>query len=103
MAALGLCWPTQRQLPPWTIPQWRMPIRGVPPSQSKPRPMPRLHKQLTSRNWAQGVGAWGKLNSDGNAAEVSRNLGGFFTGFDRRFAHWRAGLALVATPIGPSA
>ena len=43
--------------------------------------------------WAQGVGAWGKLNSDGNAAEVSRNLGGFFTGFDRRFGDWRAGLA----------
>jgi autotransporter-associated beta strand protein len=29
--------------------------------------------------WAQGVGAWGKINSDGNAADVSRNLGGFFT------------------------
>jgi outer membrane autotransporter protein len=43
--------------------------------------------------WAQGVGAWGKINSDGNAAEVSRNLGGFFTGFDRRFGDWRAGLA----------
>jgi fibronectin-binding autotransporter adhesin len=43
--------------------------------------------------WAQGVGAWGKINSDGNAAEVSRNLGGVFTGFDRRFGDWRAGLA----------
>jgi outer membrane autotransporter protein len=43
--------------------------------------------------WAQGVGAWGKINSDGNAADVSRNLGGFFTGFDRRFGDWRAGLA----------
>ena len=43
--------------------------------------------------WAQGVGAWGKINGDGNAADVSRNLGGFFTGFDRRFGDWRAGLA----------
>src|SRR5260221_709739 len=35
--------------------------------------------------WAQGVGAWGRINSDGNAADVNRNLGGVFTGFDRRF------------------
>lgn len=43
--------------------------------------------------WAQGVGAWGRINSDGNAADVTRNLGGVFTGFDRRFGEWRAGLA----------
>jgi outer membrane autotransporter protein len=43
--------------------------------------------------WAQGVGAWGKINSDGNAADVARNLGGVFTGFDRRFGEWRAGVA----------
>jgi outer membrane autotransporter protein len=43
--------------------------------------------------WAQGVGATGKINSDGNAADVSRNLGGVFAGFDRRFGEWRAGLA----------
>jgi outer membrane autotransporter protein len=43
--------------------------------------------------WAQGVGAWGKINGDGNAADVARNLGGFFTGFDRRFGEWRAGFA----------
>ena len=43
--------------------------------------------------WAQGVGAWGKIDSDGNAADVSRNLSGVFTGFDRRFGDWRAGLA----------
>jgi outer membrane autotransporter protein len=43
--------------------------------------------------WAQGVGAWGKFNSDGNAADVSHNLGGFFTGLDRRFGDWRAGIA----------
>jgi fibronectin-binding autotransporter adhesin len=43
--------------------------------------------------WAQGVGAWGKINSDGNAADVGRNLAGFFTGFDRRFGGWRLGAA----------
>jgi outer membrane autotransporter protein len=43
--------------------------------------------------WAQGVGAWGKIDGDGNAADVGRNLGGFFTGVDRRFGDWRAGLA----------
>jgi outer membrane autotransporter protein len=43
--------------------------------------------------WAQGVGAWGKIDGDGNAADVSRNLSGVFTGFDRRFGDWRAGLA----------
>jgi outer membrane autotransporter protein len=43
--------------------------------------------------WAQGVGAWSKINSDGNAADVNRNLGGVFTGFDRRFGEWRAGFA----------
>src|SRR5262245_53079706 len=25
--------------------------------------------------WAQGVGAWGRVNSDGNAADLNRNLG----------------------------
>src|SRR5215831_3686099 len=43
--------------------------------------------------WAQGVGAWGRINSDGNAADVTSNLGGIFTGFDGRFGEWRAGLA----------
>ncbi|WP_027579819.1 autotransporter domain-containing protein [Bradyrhizobium sp. Ai1a-2] len=44
--------------------------------------------------WAQGVGAWGKIGSDGNAADVSRNLGGFFSGVDSSFgANWRAGIA----------
>jgi outer membrane autotransporter protein len=43
--------------------------------------------------WAQGVGAWGKINNDGNAADVTRSLGGVFTGFDRRFGEWRVGLA----------
>jgi outer membrane autotransporter protein len=43
--------------------------------------------------WAQGIGAWGGLGSDGNAAEARRDLAGFFTGFDRRFGDWRAGIA----------
>jgi outer membrane autotransporter protein len=34
--------------------------------------------------WAQGFGAWGKFNSDGNAASVSRNLAGFISGADMR-------------------
>jgi outer membrane autotransporter protein len=52
--------------------------------------------------WAQGVGAWGRINSDGNAADVTRNLGGVFTGFDRRFGEWRAGLAGGYTNSSPS-
>src|SRR5260221_4772643 len=52
--------------------------------------------------WAQGVGAWGRINSDGNAADVNRNLGGVFTGFDRRFGEWRAGFAGGYTNSSPS-
>jgi outer membrane autotransporter protein len=43
--------------------------------------------------WVQGVGAWGRINGDGNAAEAKRDLAGFFTGVDRRFGNWRAGIA----------
>jgi outer membrane autotransporter protein len=43
--------------------------------------------------WAQGVGAWGTIGGNGNAADVSRSLAGFFTGVDRRFGDWRAGIA----------
>ena len=43
--------------------------------------------------WAQGVGAWGRVDSDGNAAETRRNLAGIFSGFDRRFGNWYTGLA----------
>jgi outer membrane autotransporter protein len=44
--------------------------------------------------WAQGVGAWGSVDSDGNAASVSRSLGGFFTGVDASVGDFsRAGLA----------
>jgi outer membrane autotransporter protein len=44
--------------------------------------------------WTQGVGSWGRLGSDGNAAGASRTLAGFFSGVDRRFgAGWLAGVA----------
>jgi outer membrane autotransporter protein len=44
--------------------------------------------------WANGYGAWGKFDGDGNAAELRRDLGGFLIGFDRRFIDtWWAGLA----------
>ncbi len=43
--------------------------------------------------WAQGIGAWGRINGDGNAAEAKPDLAGFFTGVDRRFGDWRAGIA----------
>ncbi len=44
--------------------------------------------------WTQGVGAWGRINGDQNAAGLSRDLGGFFSGIDTRFGdHWRAGIA----------
>ena len=43
--------------------------------------------------WAQGFGAWGKFNGDGNAATVRRDLAGFFTGVDARFDDGRAGIA----------
>ena len=43
--------------------------------------------------WAQGFGAWGRIDGDGNAAETRRDLAGLVTGFDRRFGDWTAGLA----------
>ncbi len=43
--------------------------------------------------WAQGFGAWGRFDGDGNAAETKRDLAGFVAGFDRRFGNWTAGLA----------
>jgi outer membrane autotransporter protein len=44
--------------------------------------------------WAQGFGAWGRFNSDGNAATVRRDLAGFFTGIDMRVAgDGRVGIA----------
>ncbi|MGY4427217.1 outer membrane autotransporter protein [Bradyrhizobium sp. JR6.1] len=44
--------------------------------------------------WAQGVGAWGRFGGDGNASGMTRDLAGFFSGVDHRFApNWIAGIA----------
>ncbi len=44
--------------------------------------------------WAQGLGARGKFESDGNATNVRRDLAGFFTGIDTRVgSNGRAGIA----------
>lgn len=52
---------------------------------------PRAEPDLTF--WAQGLGAWGRINGDGNAADLRRDLAGVFTGVDRRFGNWVAGIA----------
>ncbi|HEX7921922.1 MAG TPA: autotransporter-associated beta strand repeat-containing protein [Bradyrhizobium sp.] len=58
------------------------------PPLARPAPLP------DTTFWAQGVGAWGRLNGDGNAAGMTRDLAGFFSGVDRRFApNWIAGIA----------
>ena len=44
-------------------------------------------------SWSQGVGAWGHIGGDGNAADVRRDFGGFFSGVDARFGEFaRIGL-----------
>jgi len=44
--------------------------------------------------WAQGFGAWGRFDGDGNAATVRRDLAGFITGIDTRVGDGgRAGIA----------
>jgi len=35
--------------------------------------------------WAQGLGGWGHVDSDGNAASVKSRFGGFLSGVDARF------------------
>ena len=43
--------------------------------------------------WAQGFGAWGRFDGDGNATNVRRNLAGFFSGTDTRVgANGRVGV-----------
>ena len=43
--------------------------------------------------WSHAVGAWGKYESDNNAASADRDLGGFITGIDGSLGGgWRAGL-----------
>jgi subtilase-type serine protease len=44
--------------------------------------------------WAQGFGAWGRFDTDGNAAALRRDLAGFFSGVDTRVgANGRLGFA----------
>jgi outer membrane autotransporter protein len=35
--------------------------------------------------WMQGIGSWGRIGGDGNAAGASTSLAGFFGGIDQRF------------------
>src|SRR5262249_28946996 len=43
--------------------------------------------------WAQGYGAWGRWDGDGNAAEMKRRYGGIFAGIDGGVAYlWRLGI-----------
>ncbi|WP_310620637.1 autotransporter outer membrane beta-barrel domain-containing protein [Flexibacterium corallicola] len=46
-----------------------------------------VYDQMTTNTqgpmvWAQGYGAWGRWSGDGNAAEMTRDLGGFFVGLE---------------------
>ncbi|RUZ71592.1 autotransporter domain-containing protein, partial [Mesorhizobium sp. M7A.F.Ca.US.006.01.1.1] len=43
--------------------------------------------------WGHGFGSWGQFGSDGNAASMSRSIGGFITGLDAPVGDdWRAGV-----------
>lgn len=43
--------------------------------------------------WTEALGAWGRFESDGNAATTTRSLGGVLVGADRRFDAWLTGFA----------
>lgn len=47
-------------------------------------------RDITS--WAQAFGAWGKRDSDGNAAAVDHAMGGLLLGADTAISDWRLGL-----------
>ncbi|SHG25187.1 outer membrane autotransporter barrel domain-containing protein [Kaistia soli DSM 19436] len=54
----------------------------------------RLAPGLDATAWTQAYGAWGNSWSDGNAAAVSRSIGGFLLGADAALGDaWRVGLA----------
>jgi outer membrane autotransporter protein len=84
MAALGLGGPMMAYSDPANAYASAFPTKALPRTVQPP-------PELTW--WTQGVGAWGSFDGDGNAAGVSRNLGGVFTGLDRRFGDWRGGIA----------
>ncbi|WP_186291825.1 autotransporter domain-containing protein [Ancylobacter moscoviensis] len=61
-------------------------LAGKAPSRTPDEPV--------SAAWAQAIGAWGRLDGDGNAATLDSRVGGFVSGFDVTFANsWRLGLA----------
>jgi outer membrane autotransporter protein len=44
--------------------------------------------------WTQAIGAWGTIDSDGNAASLQQTQSGFFTGLDATVGgDWRVGIA----------
>ncbi|MBR0868815.1 autotransporter-associated beta strand repeat-containing protein [Bradyrhizobium tropiciagri] len=62
------------------------------PVKARPPAVPARIPETTF--WTQGVGAWGQLDGNGNAARMTRDLAGFFSGVDHRFAaNWVAGIA----------
>ncbi|TEA79319.1 autotransporter domain-containing protein [Allopusillimonas ginsengisoli] len=42
--------------------------------------------------WSHAFGSWGKTDSDGNAASLDRDIGGFLIGADRQMGDWRLGV-----------
>jgi len=51
----------------------------------------------TNAFWAQGFGAWGRIDGNGNAATISGDTSGIIVGYDRTFSgdmgDWRLGFA----------
>ncbi|MEP9376046.1 autotransporter domain-containing protein [Aquabacter sp. CN5-332] len=47
--------------------------------------------------WAQGFGAWAKLDGNGNASSVSETVGGIVSGADIQVGNWQLGAALGYT------
>lgn len=92
MAALGSGGPTVAYADTKSALAYADPRKSAFPVKASPLAVPARAPEIVW--WAQDVGAWGKFNGDGNAADVSRNLAGFFTGVDRRLGdNWRAGIA----------
>ncbi|WP_019171034.1 autotransporter domain-containing protein [Pseudaminobacter salicylatoxidans] len=42
--------------------------------------------------WSQGFGSWGTTDSDGNAADLDRSIGGLLIGADGPVGDWRVGI-----------
>ncbi|MGJ7499510.1 autotransporter outer membrane beta-barrel domain-containing protein [Variovorax sp. ZT5P49] len=71
------------------------------PGSVKPMPMPMPQQSQAEctpedsqarAGWAQVFGSWGHIDSDGNAAKLKRDIGGFMAGFDTGIGGgWRVG------------